>query len=221
MGKRARTEQAKQARAQAILEKAKEMLLTTSYEQIKMADLAKSLGLSNGTLYVYFPSKEALFLQLLWQEFEDRMKCLERQASLCPLRSFADLQDLILRALDRLMQDRPLFIYLETMRIMVLESSLRCDAFRPERERLKMRLDGWVDQLAAGGVLSRAQLQEIFRTAVALLAGFYLRGRVWRLAGGAAPSPEAMRNDVLTGMRCYLEGYALHLQPQAGKLKGV
>ena len=37
------------------------------------------------------PSKEALFLQLLWQEFEDRMKCLERQASLCPLRSFADL----------------------------------------------------------------------------------------------------------------------------------
>ena len=82
MGKRARTEQAKQARAQAILEKAKEMLLTTSYEQIKMADLAKSLGLSNGTLYVYFPSKEALFLQLLWQEFEDRMKCLEQQASL-------------------------------------------------------------------------------------------------------------------------------------------
>ena len=60
MGKRARTEQAKQARAQAILEKAKEMLLTTSYEQIKMADLAKSLGLSNGTLYVYFPNKEAL-----------------------------------------------------------------------------------------------------------------------------------------------------------------
>ena len=57
--------------------------------------------------------------------------------------------------------------------------------------------------------------------AVALLAGFYLRGRVWRLAGGAAPSPEAMRNDVLTGMRCYLEGYALHLQPQAGDLKGV
>ena len=65
MQKRARTAQAKQDRANAILDKARQMLLTTGYDRIKMADLAGALGLSSGTLYVYFQNKETLFLHLL------------------------------------------------------------------------------------------------------------------------------------------------------------
>ena len=52
MAKRAMTEEAKLMKANAILDQAAQLLLETDYEKIKMTELAKSLGLSNGILYV-------------------------------------------------------------------------------------------------------------------------------------------------------------------------
>jgi AcrR family transcriptional regulator len=54
-------------------EKYKKELLTSAFEcfaekgygQITMRDLAKSLGVSTGTLYHYFPSKQAIFEELV------------------------------------------------------------------------------------------------------------------------------------------------------------
>jgi AcrR family transcriptional regulator len=72
---RARKADEKQQRRQTILAAAWEMFATTPYESLAMAAVAERVGLAKGTMYLYFASKEELFLALAEQEisgwFED------------------------------------------------------------------------------------------------------------------------------------------------------
>lgn len=61
---RARKVEDKQARRQSILDEALAMWEEASYADFTMNALAQRLGLAKGTLYLYFPSKEELFLTL-------------------------------------------------------------------------------------------------------------------------------------------------------------
>jgi AcrR family transcriptional regulator len=65
MTKRAAGELEKGARRSEILERAYILFKEKDLDSIKMAEIAAYLGLAKGTLYLYFPSKEALFLALL------------------------------------------------------------------------------------------------------------------------------------------------------------
>jgi AcrR family transcriptional regulator len=58
----------KEIRRQAILACALQMFKEVPYAELRMADLAQRLGLGKGTLYLSFPTKEALFLAVLQLE---------------------------------------------------------------------------------------------------------------------------------------------------------
>ena len=58
----------KEIRRQAILAGALQMFRETPFPDLHMIDLAQRLGLGKGTLYLYFPTKEALFLAVLQAE---------------------------------------------------------------------------------------------------------------------------------------------------------
>src|SRR3712207_24684 len=62
---RARREEDKEGRRQALLEAAAGLLARVPYAQLRMAEVAEAAGLAKGTLFLYFPTKEALFLALL------------------------------------------------------------------------------------------------------------------------------------------------------------
>jgi AcrR family transcriptional regulator len=63
-GRRAVRDEQKQARRDAILATASHLFDTTEYFDLTMAAVAAELGLAKGTLYLYFESKEELFLAL-------------------------------------------------------------------------------------------------------------------------------------------------------------
>jgi len=65
LAKRAAGEAEKTERRSEILARADMLFRDKAFDEIRMADLAAELGLAKGTLYLYFPSKEALFLALL------------------------------------------------------------------------------------------------------------------------------------------------------------
>jgi len=65
---RAHRPEQKERRRQAILAGAAQLFGTCRYQDLRMADLARALGLGKGTLYLYFPTKEALFLAVLQAE---------------------------------------------------------------------------------------------------------------------------------------------------------
>ena len=62
---RARKDEDKEARRQLILAEAQALYTATSYAEVKMADVAEKSQLAKGTVFLYFPTKEALFLSLL------------------------------------------------------------------------------------------------------------------------------------------------------------
>jgi AcrR family transcriptional regulator len=70
MTKRAVGDGDKEARKRDILELAAKLLAQRPFETIRMADIASELGLAKGTLYLYFNSKESLFLSLLSERLD-------------------------------------------------------------------------------------------------------------------------------------------------------
>ncbi|MDR3672627.1 MAG: TetR/AcrR family transcriptional regulator [Holophaga sp.] len=66
--RRAYRPEEKQSRRQAILAAALQLFRETPYADLRMTDLAQRLELGKGTLYLYFPTKESLFLAVLQAE---------------------------------------------------------------------------------------------------------------------------------------------------------
>ena len=64
INQRARSAEQKALRRQAVLEAAEKYFLEVGYEAFSMSKLAKSIGLAKGTLYLYFQTREELFLTL-------------------------------------------------------------------------------------------------------------------------------------------------------------
>ncbi|NBD10461.1 TetR/AcrR family transcriptional regulator [Corallococcus silvisoli] len=62
---RARRDSDKEARRRELLDAARALFEATSFAEVKMADVAARTGLAKGTVFLYFPTKEALFLALL------------------------------------------------------------------------------------------------------------------------------------------------------------
>jgi len=58
----------KEIRRQAIMAGAAQLFAVCRYPELRMADLARLLGLGKGTLYLYFSTKETLFLAVLQAE---------------------------------------------------------------------------------------------------------------------------------------------------------
>jgi AcrR family transcriptional regulator len=64
MGISERREREKAERKALIMTSAKELILEMGAEHVSMMDIAKKTELSKATLYLYFPSKELLFLDI-------------------------------------------------------------------------------------------------------------------------------------------------------------
>lgn len=80
MGVAERREREKLQRREEILQGAEELFFTRGYERTKMVEIAESVELSKGTLYLYFNSKEQLAYAILLRSF-DLLTELLREAS--------------------------------------------------------------------------------------------------------------------------------------------
>lgn len=70
MGVRERREREKEMRRKAIRKAARKLFLTQGYEATTMPAIAAAAELAPGTLYLYFPSKQALYVELLIEGYD-------------------------------------------------------------------------------------------------------------------------------------------------------
>lgn len=75
---RARSVEAKLARREQILSAAVELLAHERFEQLTMASVARAAGLAKGTPYLYWRTKEELFLTALQEEYGAFLEALAR-----------------------------------------------------------------------------------------------------------------------------------------------
>jgi AcrR family transcriptional regulator len=207
------TDEAKAAKAQSILDKAKEMLLTTDYSEIKMADIAKAMGISNGLLFVYFKTKETLFMNLLWREYEGRLSYLKSVAQKERIESFEDIKRILLSELEFIVDNNPLYIKLNTMRTIVFEKNTDFETLY----NMKKSLFGQASELtmifSQSGVLTQEQIIDILFIEDAIITGCKLEAalppNVVEVISqlGMGMFRRDFKNDVIDAFSCFLDGY--------------
>ncbi len=77
---RARTPEAKAARRRALLEAGLALFFEQGFAQARMEEIARRAGVSKGTAYLYFESKEALFVGIVEEMALPRIEALEKAA---------------------------------------------------------------------------------------------------------------------------------------------
>lgn len=93
--RRARADAEKESRRRDLLRAASSTFAVQPYGEVTVAEIAQGAGLAKGTVYLYFRTKEELFLQLLSEElsgwFDEVEAALARETALLPAPDLAEL----------------------------------------------------------------------------------------------------------------------------------
>jgi AcrR family transcriptional regulator len=125
---RARTADQKKQRQQVLLDSAWQLFATEAYDALTVARVASEAGMAKGTVFLYFSTKEALFLVVLQQQLGAWLDmfdtALRASASNAPAVAEADLATFFADSLSR----RPALLRLLAMVHNQLEPNAGLDA---------------------------------------------------------------------------------------------
>lgn len=119
---RARKDEDKAARRRAILAVAARLLDRQQYHGITMAEVARRCSLAKGTLYLYFRSKEELFLAALEEELAEWFDAMATELAL--LGPGPDAPERFAGAVARTLVERETFAELLSLLHTVLEQNI-------------------------------------------------------------------------------------------------
>ena len=117
---RAYSEEAKQQRRESMLAAAAALFERKRYDEVSMAGIAEEAGVAKGTLYVYFRTKEELFLGYAEQELRSFFAGLRRQLE---RQTRVGGPEALLDALRTALAERPAMVRLLALLHGVLESN--------------------------------------------------------------------------------------------------
>jgi AcrR family transcriptional regulator len=121
---RATSANLKQQRKQNIVDTAWELFGQTSYNNITIAQVAEKTGLAKGTVYLYFKTKEELFLAVQHQQFENWFDELDQQVINIPSGNIRQIADLVADTLA----ERPVFVRLLAILHTILEQNIEFES---------------------------------------------------------------------------------------------
>lgn len=124
-GQRAVDEELKNQRRDTILAAALALLQRHRYEDLTIAAVARESGIAKGTVYLYYDTKEALFLALLAREFASLFEALQNYLqSAWPRATAAQAEAALIDWLLAALHDRKRFLRLLAMTQNVLEQNI-------------------------------------------------------------------------------------------------
>ncbi len=167
---RARKDEDKQARRRSILDAAGRMLRERGYADLTMAEVARHCRLAKGTLYLYFSSKEAMFLAALEQELSTWFDGLLE--GLAEMRPDRDETRRIAETIATSLASQPTLLDLLTIVHNVLEQNIEFDTALSFKQMLAQRLEfgGAIFERALPG-LPRGEGQRLLLRIYAAVVG--------------------------------------------------
>lgn len=189
---RARSDAQKQQRRQAILDAAWEMYQGTPYEAITIANVAERVGVAKGTFYLYFRTKEELFLALQQEQLNAWFEALDERLQ---RRDGIFGPDELARLLGDSVTAQPQFTRLLAILHPIIEQNIDREAARAFKLFLQRRL-------ATSGTLIEQHLPhavvgsgaELLQWVYALVIGFR------HMADPAPIVREVLEDPALAGM---------------------
>jgi AcrR family transcriptional regulator len=167
---RARTDQAKVARREQLLEVAAQLWTENNFANITMFEVAKRANLAKGTTYLYFQTKEELLLALLKRELENWF--LELGAKLSTKKNFTpkEFSQIVTKSLVQ----RPAFTRLVCIQASILEHNIDFErALEFKSFLLENALNAAKLIEAKLGFLTRGEGMILLQRINALIIGFY------------------------------------------------
>ena len=147
---------------QAVTHAALELFLANGYRSTRISDVAARAGVAKGTVYLYFPDKQALFAGVVGEVLEQRVTALSaaEPADDEPVRDF--LKRTLLPQLADLGNHSP---WLGLLRLVMTEGREAPEIARLHRERvldpLAAQIQKWARIAAARGEINGDALQRI------------------------------------------------------------
>ncbi len=129
----------KQQRRQDILDTTWKLFQETSYQAITMAEVAEKTGLAKGTTYLYFKTKEELFLSIQVQQFDswfDEIDAHLEEAAANKIHQIGEIAKIICRTLE----ERTALTRLLAILHSVLEQNIDFDTALQFKKFLRARL---------------------------------------------------------------------------------
>lgn len=134
-GARARSPEAKSARRECLLESAMKLFGNRPLDRISMEDIARAAKVAKGTVYLYFSTKEEIFLALMRETYSHWFDSLDRE--LVRGLAWQELPAWIASELDC----EPRFLRLLCLLHAVLEENIELDAAREFKSWLVARME--------------------------------------------------------------------------------
>lgn len=125
-------------RRKRILDTARALLAEAPYDQLAMARIASQADIAKGTVYLYFPTKEALFVELIRGEFD---ACFDQLAAALDALSPPAPPEEIAQAFTSAITAQPLLLKLVGLLHVVLEHNIDESAARAFKHHLRDRVD--------------------------------------------------------------------------------
>lgn len=199
---RARSGAEKAERRMALLAAALELLEERSGEPASVADVARRAQVAKGTLYLYFPSSEALHLALLEEQVHSWLDAWAQELPE-PGKSYRPAPASLAVTFARTALRRPLLLPLAALGTSVLEPGL--DAATGHRFRLGLArhidlLGARLAPLLPG--LDASLASDLVRRSYALLLG------LWQLLSPARGTGKVLDREELAGLRHELGRHA-------------
>lgn len=135
--RRAISDDDKRARQEVILEAAWALLQEHEYKAISMNDIAHQADLAKGTIYLYFATKEALFLHVEEQQLNAWFDVLDLALASLPIGSAVEN---VSRLVCTSLVERPAMLRLLTMLHPVLEQNIDLDDARRFKHFLRVHV---------------------------------------------------------------------------------
>lgn len=145
--KRARQAAQKLERRQAILDAARRAFHTTPYDELTVESIARETGLAKGTVFLYFRTKEEIFLAVTGQQLSEWFDAVDDRLAQLP--SPATTEDVVAIIANSL-RERGDFTRLLAILSTVLEQNANYDAVLQFKQLLLIRL------ARTGALLERA-----------------------------------------------------------------
>ncbi|WP_059049373.1 TetR family transcriptional regulator [Paenibacillus senegalimassiliensis] len=122
--RRAMTDVAKAEKAKLILNVAYDLYKNSTFEDIKMIDIAKAANVSKGTMFFYYSTKEILFMEILFLEYEKRFKGFEELLLPLGKMTYEEFKVFFLQEMAGILDEKSVFIRLSAIKSTILERNI-------------------------------------------------------------------------------------------------
>ena len=196
--RRAVTDAQKQFRRQEILDGARAYFEASGYEGFTMTQLAGRLGIVKGTLYLYFPTKEAIILALYARALEDWCEAVKVKLA-TPIAG----DDFVQLFYDTATAD-PILIPILTRLEHVIEHNISVELLVEAKRHFQTCFESIADKTQSALGLAPEQARELILTLGVLLSGASQSDQGPSLEGEVLPKDVLDFIDSLSSERIFV-----------------